>query len=158
MQIETFATPEEMQEYLAQAKAHAAEGMHPSQVRITWGQHWVRFVDLDHAIIEFGRVFTRDDLFDMSRAAGDTEAETLDGINAVERQQEVDHLLYGRAHSILSPTGEDGVTHKAHVWPVEPRLFAMAMDVDFDYRNLGDVGRFLLNLAFAQQRAHVLGR
>lgn len=158
MHIETFATPEQMQEYLADAKAHAAEGLHTVQAQIAWGQHWVRFVDLDRAIIEFGRVFTRDDLFDMSRAAGDTQEETIAGINAVERQQEIDHLLYGRAHSILSPAGEDGVTHKAHVWPIEPRLFAMAMDVEFDYRNLGDVGRFLLNLAFSQMRAHVVGR
>lgn len=156
MHIINFDSPEQMQEYLASAAEQAHNSLHQAQRDITWGDHWVRFVDLDSSpkIVEFGYVFTERTALIQAMQGDLALDECADSVLQVQRSHR-NNYLFGRAFSVLGPDGEIGVTHRAHVWPIEERLFHMAQDADWNIDRLGEVGRVLLEIAFRGMRAHI---
>ena len=156
MHVETFSSTEEMIAALRERAQHALAGLHPTQGSLTHGSHWVRFVDLDNRVIEFGRVSLREEVAAAELEAGATVEEMAMTLEDVCLGIE-NGYLYGRAHSRHNVEGELGTTHKAHVWAIEERLFDMAKAVDFKIEDLDEAGRVLLNLAFQQMKAHVIG-
>lgn len=135
------------------------DGMHPTQQALTYGDYWVQFHDLDKNEVYFGYIPTLDQVR-LYAARGRAEPRAQDAADAyvakVARDAQ-DHVLCSKVHTRWTPDGEvmSGI-HKAHVWPIEERLFFMAFAADFDITRLDDDGRVLLDLAFRQQRAHVL--
>lgn len=147
-----FTTADEFRVWLQKKENAAHRGLHEHQASITYGSHWVRFVDLDAQVIEFGRVLTQTDL-DAFAAGGETERESIRRVtDDLSRNNE---MVLSVRHSRLS-TDDLGYAHRSHLWPIEPRLFDAAVAVDFDYRKFDEVARFLLNLAFASMKAHVM--
>lgn len=153
--IETYDSPEEMREALRQRAAHALAGLHSAQAALTFGDTWVRFVDIDNRLIEFGRIATENEIRVSEMRAG-AQAEDAEGVVETARAELDEGYMYGIAYSLLNTGGEWGTTHKAHVWPIEDRLFRMAEEVEWKIDHLDDAGRILLELAFRQQRAHAL--
>src|ERR1044072_2592603 len=124
----------------------AHQQLHPVQEAMTYGSYWVCFGNLDQGYVQWGYVHTLDEL----SVIGD------DLVEAADEALRVDGLLSGTVYSTISPDGVPESTHKAHVWPIEVRLFDMAREAGWDYSRLDDAGRLLLNLAFAEQRVHLL--
>lgn len=156
--IKTFDSTEQMVEAIRENHRAAMDGLHPSQSALTFGDYWVRFVDLDQSppLVEFGYVHGRQQVIDLEVAAGASAAEGEEALEETERGLLHDGLMYGIAYSVLNKDGEHGYTHKAHAWPIEHRLFVMAREVDWDVTRLEVVGRMLLTIAFRGLRAHIL--
>lgn len=153
--IRSFDTPEEMQEYLRAAESKAHEGLHLAQRDISYGDYWVRFVDLDNRVIEFGRVHTLEEIASNLMGTDDVTHEDAElHLATIETNLERGYM-FGEAHSPLG--SETGLTHKAHVWPIEERLFNMAAEADWHIDRLPDSGRILLTEAFEAMRGHVIG-
>lgn len=162
MHIEIHDSPEQMVEALQRNAEHTKAGLHPAQAALTFGSHWVQFIDIPTRHIIFGRVETPEQIaFDELCGPGgypDPNAEwneVMATVTEVEVRQS-NGLLYSMAFDRFDPTGSPTEVHKAHVWPIEERLFNMAMDVEFEIANLGEVGRVLLDIAFRSMRAHTL--
>lgn len=173
MEVLTFDSFDEMEEAFKQHRQHAMEGLHIAQSNITYGDHWVRFVDLNAQppIVEFGRVLTPTEIARQLMDDGTEWAEVRDFITMVESRLTQDGLLYGTAASLLEPRQTLGETHKAHVWPIEDRLYTWAMVRGWDITSESvslvvdpdtvidtDAARFLLEVAFRSMEAHVLGQ
>jgi len=153
MNVLHFESRDEMLTYLAQAQAQAQRSMHHAQARITWGDHWVRFIDVAQAEVEFGRVFLPDEVADLEVAAGATAQEATTAVEDVTTGL-ANGYLYGVAHSSHFPDGEAGETHKASVWPIERDLFDAAQSVAWRIRLLPLAQKINLELAFRQWRLH----
>ncbi len=153
---EIFTTADQFRDWLDRVAAAEHRGLHEHQAAITYGSHWVRFVDVDTALIQFGRVLP------LAEIAGLTDHIGLVRREAIEYQVDalaVDKdLLLSVRHDRILPEPDLGYVHRSHLWPIEARLFHIASDCEFDHRNFGDVGRFLLDVAFRGMRAHVVGR
>lgn len=156
--MDVYTSPADFTEALAKQQEAQHRGLHPLQLGVGHGDHWVRFVDLDAHVIEFGRCWTLDEVRDDERASGFGARATDRMVKSVESSLANQDLLYGSKFSRLDPSGYVGHMHRSHVWPIEERLFNMAMGVDFDYRKFDEVPRFLLDVAFKSMRAHVVGR
>lgn len=155
--IQTFTTHEEMIAALQGRAAHALAGLHAAQAALTYGDHWVQFADLDNRQILFGRVFTQGEVAKSELDSGASIAETATVLTDTDGALRGGYL-YGRAHDRFNSDGELGTTHKAHVWPIEERLYLWARDVDWEIERLDPAGRLLLDIAFRSMRAHVVGR
>jgi len=153
--INVFTTAQEFRDMLDRQAAAAHRGLHEHQADITYGSHWVRFVDLDLGIIQFGRVLTLTDAASLTPMVWTRKAAVQASVDTLSVKH--DMVLSARSDR-LSPDSELGYTHRSHLWPVEGRLFWIAAAVDFDHRRFDEVGRFLLDVAFRQMRAHVIGR
>ena len=163
VEIHTFDSHEEMVAFVEERKAHAFAGLAREQQALTFGSHWVQFHDIPTRHIVFGRVWTAEEVALGELRGRDGEVredvqwpEVVTSVDRITEGQE-EGFLYGMAHDRFNPDGELGFTHKAHVWPIEKRLFDAATFVQFEITNLNETGRFLLDLAFRQMRAHVLG-
>lgn len=157
MHFESYSSHEEMMEALREHQRHAMAGLHPSQVAIGAGDHWVRFVDLDATppLVEFGRVFTDEEVLMSELQAGQASDRAIFNLGAVQHARDEQGLLFGTAWSVWTPPeGVVGNTHKASVWPIEQRLFDLAVDHSFRLPEFEELERFLLDLAFRQHRAH----
>lgn len=163
VEIHTFDSHEEMVAFVEERKAHAVAGLAREQQALTFGSYWVQFHDIPNRHIVFGRVPTCEEIaLDMLRGPGGEVSPDADWGQVAQACEDAERnmnegFLYGWAHDRFNPAGELGVTHKAHVWPIEKRLFDAATFVQFEIANLNETGRFLLDLAFRQMRAHVLG-
>lgn len=158
MHIKNFDSPEEMADYLLRARAQALDSLHSAQRDITYGDHWVRFADIANGIIEFGYVWKPEQIGAEELRSGSTISEMNDSLAHVEAMAE-QGLMYGTAYSKAhSPAGEVGYTHKAHVWPIEEQLFDLAREAFWIIEDLDATGRVLLQIAFACNRAHVIGQ
>jgi hypothetical protein len=162
MHIETFDSPEEMARVIHERRKHALEGLAPAQQSLTFGSHWVQFHDLDNRHIIFGRVATREEVAlgellgpDGTIREGSTMTQVVELVETTEAELD-DGMMYGWAYDRFEPAGTLGHTHKAHVWPIEERLFDMAAVVGWDIALLNEAGRFLLEVAFRSMRAHYL--
>lgn len=146
--VQSFDSAEEMFAAMAQATEDANARLAPHQRDLTFGSYWVRFYDVTERIIEFGRVFTLDEI----------PFEPEDGYPVeVQRQEMIENTergyLYSEANSILGT--ENGDTHRYNAWPIEQRLFDMAKAVDWKIDDLDDTGKLLLEIAYAGFRAHM---
>lgn len=162
MHIETFDSPEEMAQAIRERQRHALAGLAPAQANLSFGDCWVQFHDLDRRHIIFGRILTLEEvalgelLGDYGDLREDVEWETVVTVIEQTKANLDNGLMYGWAHDRFNIEGELGHTHKAHVWPIEDRLFEWAKAVDFEINRLDSAGRFLLELSFRSMRAHVL--
>lgn len=155
--VHVFTTADEFRLWLDKKAQAAHRGLHEHQADITYGSHWVRFVDLDAAVIEFGRVLTLAEV--AAQVEGDGRDEDRASVQRVTDRMAVERdLIFAERHDRFLPHGNLGYVYRSHIWPVEDRLFQLASEVEFDYRKLGDTGRFLLDVAFRQMRAHVVGK
>lgn len=148
MDVFTFDSHDDMTKYLTKIRQAAKEGLHPEQARLTYGDHWVEFVDVGARIVIFGRVHTLDEVRDSEHP------DYVDDIVATTETDLVDGMMYGRAYSRLEPFGELGYTHKANAWPIEGRLFDAAKAAEWDIDALDEAGKVLLQIAYAAWRAH----
>lgn len=127
------------------------------QLDITYGSYWVRFVDLDAAHIEFGRVLTLTEVVQFSESTEkNIDVTTLQAVT--DRLASERDLVLSERYDRFHPAGQMGYAHRSHLWPIEERLYSMALGCDYDYRLLNEAGRFLLDFAFKSMRAHVVPR
>lgn len=156
MNVIRFHSQEEMRAHLIQAAADAHNKMHVVQSAITFGDFWVRFVDVANKVIEYGMVATPEEVYAAEVEAGATKAEAN---QAVEQTQAAlrNGYMYGIAFSPLNRDGEWGHTHKAHVWPIDESLFHQAAEANFQFDLLPMSGKINLNIAFLQMKNHVKG-
>lgn len=150
----SFDSYDEMRAFLRRANEAADQQLHPLQVMIGQGNHWVRFHDLPNGMVEFGYVLTKQEVYDCEVEAG---------ANMVEANSSADgallllarNYMYGRAWSRLNPDGEYGVTHKVSVWPIERTVVEDAKAVNFNIQLLPLASKINLEHAFRAFRAHV---
>lgn len=151
-----FNSREEMQAYLIQAAADAHTALHAHQRSITFGDCWVRFVDLANKVVEFGRVALPQEVADQMIDAGGTASDAAEAVDAAERSLAAGYLT-GFAFSLYNREGEWGHTHKAHVWPIEESLFHQAAEAKWQIDLLPMSGKVNLNHAFLAMKGHVRG-
>jgi hypothetical protein len=137
----------EMQAYLIRAQADAAANMHPAQAAISWGDHWVRFIDISNRVVEFGRVFTRDEVRESEIEAGATSIEARRAVQECAIGMEKGYL-YGHAASFLYPSGEVGYSHKSVVWPIEEATYNAAAEVNWQIDRMPVSQKINLQIAF----------
>ncbi len=154
MHIKQFRSNEEMRSYLQEMKNAAHIGMHPCQIDISYGDHWVRFVDTDKRVFEFGKVATLIEVGVGEIAAGASADEAVQAVADVQAQM-TDSLMYGTAWSPLEKGGTVGVTHKAHVWPIEQTLFEAIRLKGWDIDAIDLADQLRLSTAYTGMRAHV---
>lgn len=151
MNVLRFNSHTEMQAYLIRAQADADMALHPAQRAITWGSHWVRFVDLGRRIVEFGRVYQPDEVVDLEVQYGATAREAASAVDATKRGLEAGYL-YGLAFSVYNHDGEAGHTHKAHAWPIEESLFNAAAETHWQIDLMPVSAKINLHAAFTAFR------
>ena len=157
MHVEKYETPEERDAFLAERAASAHIGLHIEQARLTYGDHWVRFVDLDKKVVEFAHIPTLEKQAQYMLNQGYTWDVVRDDLHAIETASGSAEQVFSSIHSIEDPLGRDDFVHRAHVWPIEERLWSMATIAEWDISRLDEVGRILLDIAFRAMRAHVVG-
>jgi hypothetical protein len=143
----SFSSHEEMRAYLIQAQADALRSLHPLQRGITFGDCWVRFVNIAERHVEFGRVALPEETLRLEIDAGATYA---DARAVVQRDQQAikNGYLYGVAYSRYNREGEWGHTHKANVWPIEEWVFNDASEANWQVDLLPMSSKINLNIAF----------
>jgi hypothetical protein len=165
MHVESFSSTEEMVEYLRANQRRALAGLAPQQRAIRPGDYWVQFHNIHEGHLIWGRVWTPTEvaLGELTNPEGllreDVEwSEVITTVAHAEEMLEAG-LMYGMAYDRFNPGGELGTTHKAHVWPIEERLFMAAAYAGYDHREIKDEAmRLLLDIAFRAIRAHVIGK
>lgn len=158
MNVLRFNSTEEMQAYLIRAKTDALMGMHPLQSRLTYGDYWVRFVDLANKIVEFGHVASLQQVADQAIDSGATTEQAADEVDQAELLN-VEGFLTGYAYSPYNRNGEWGVTHKSNVWPIEESLFLQAGECNYHLELLPISGKINLEVAFrGYRKARVAAR
>lgn len=100
---------------------------HPVQLALKPGDHWVSFEVLDQGVVIWGQV-----------------------------DEVKDEYLASTAYWTELPGGRREIVLRPRVWPIEERLFEMAREANWNHNRLEEIGRFLLNLAFAQHRVYLL--
>jgi len=149
--VENFDTPEQMEARLATLRETANASLHPAQSALTYGDHWLRIADRKDNLVEFGYVLTHEEIVKSETDAGTSMYETAQVIGYVDLALE-QGFLYGIARSRDNPEGEYGSTHKAHVWPIEPRLYEAAGTFGYDVTEFDEVASVLLQIALAGLR------
>lgn len=151
MNVLRFNNAAEMQAYLIQAQADADASLHPAQRAITWGDTWVRFIDVAAQVVEFGRVFTQEEVAEQEVAAGGTNDDVAQAVaDATVRQQQ--GYLFGVAFSIYNTMGEAGYTHKSNVWPIEGDVFDRAAERNWIARDMPMSAKINVEAAFRAYR------
>lgn len=153
--IETFDTPEQMEARLADLREAANRDLHPAQQAMTYGEHWLRIAEPTTNLVEFGYVFTPEEIRTIEREYGSTPAEADAAVRYAEEARGLG-FLFGIAHSRDNPTGAYGNVHKASIWPIEPRLFQAAARFDYDIEQFDEVASVLLQIALAGLRVQRL--
>lgn len=154
MQLIPFSSPEEMQSFLSSANSAAHASLHPVQRALTVGNHWVRFVDIAARIVEFGYILTPTETYEVEIAAGANTVDARAAAAGVGRLLD-NGYMYGKAWSPLGPDGEYGITHKAHVWPIESTVALDAAEHGWRVDELSLPSKINLQAAFNSLRAHV---
>lgn len=154
MQVIQFDSHDAMRSHLRAAAEAAHRGLHSEQDRLTYGDYWVQFHDIANFHVIFGRIDTLEEVRDGEVNGGATATEA-DAVVAMTANDLVNGMMYGTAYDRFNPDGELGNTHKAHVWPIEERLFNAAAEARWDIRLLPASGKVLLEIAFRAMRAHV---
>jgi hypothetical protein len=147
-----FSSHEEMQAYLIQAQADADAALHPAQRAITWGSHWVRFEDIAHRLVIFGRVLGQREVYDAEIEAGATVDEAEYAMVETTHQLEEANRVYSICSSIYCADGEYGTTHKAALWPIEESLYNDAAEADWNIDRLPLSSKINLQAAFTAYR------
>lgn len=147
MDLIHFNNMAEMQAYLLRAQADAAQNMHPAQSALTWGSHWARFVNIANRVVEFGRIYTQDEVVELEISAGATRIEAMRALQECGVGMEKGYL-YGHAASFLYPEGESGYTHKSVVWPIEESTYNAAAEARWQIDQMPVSQKINLQIAF----------
>jgi hypothetical protein len=146
-----FDSHEAMIEHLRRANASLMADLAPAQQALTFGDHWVQFVDVAEKHFIFGQVYTLAETKRLELEAGATEAEAAQVVE--QTVSDLAHgLMYGIAYDHLNPQGEAGHTHLASAWPIEDHIFEAAQAADWQWDRLELGHRLALNIAFIQYR------
>lgn len=156
MQVIQFDSHDEMRAYLQQAAQAAHRGLHPEQDRLTYGDYWVQFHDIANQHVIFGRVATASEVYEGELRSGVTANEARKVVESTHTELS-NGYMYGVAFDKFNREGSLGHTHKAHVWPIEERLFNAAAEANYQIDQLPTSGKVLLEIAFRALRAHVRG-
>lgn len=140
-----------------EAMRQANANLHDEQRALTWGSHWIRFVDLKRRHVVFGRVYEERVALSVEIEAGCTEAEADMALDVIRRRQE-ENWLFGRSFDRFSPGHEEVVgggleVHRFDVWPIEERLYQHALSADGDVEQMDTWAQVLVNIAHVQWRA-----
>lgn len=125
MTFMSFSSFEEMQRFLEEQEAAGNARMSPIQRKITFGDYWVRFLDVAGRVVIFSYVMPLAEIWDEEVRLGASEGEA----NAVVKATEESHArgyVFGNCFSIVEPTGELGSTHLCNVWPCSEQLYREA--------------------------------
>lgn len=142
-----------MQDYLQEMAKQAHMGLHPAQLALTYGSTWVRFIDIAKRQIEFGRVITTTELVN--------QIDNNDQFNSVEKVDAREHINTSLANGYMfgfaaSGFGQEwGITHKAHVWPIEHAVYEEALTLGCRVDELSLPAKINLEHAFRSFRSHV---
>jgi hypothetical protein len=136
MTVRSFDSFEAMQQAMRDGIDWGNANLHPLQQAITFGDCWAdfRMIHADDSIT-FGRVFTLDEVRDLSAKNGGTAREVEAEVQAVVAQHG-EGMLFGTAASRYFPDGELGDTHRLHMWPISRALYDAAAYNDFDWTRL----------------------
>lgn len=140
MSVQTFDNDDDMFRYLEELDRQAEARLQDEQRALTFGDHWVRFVNVVTREIEFGRVHTIEEI--------EPEA-----IEQTRRLLEQEHKMFGRAHIFWQPQGELGYTHKVSAWPIPQEVFADAESNRFRIDHLTQPHKEILEQAWTSIRS-----
>lgn len=155
--VEQFANLDEMVATIQERQRIAHEGLHHAQAALTWGDYWVRFIDVGDQHYEFGWVFTPEQIARTALDRGSTWEETVALVGSTAARL-VEGFTHSMARSKYNPDGAEGEVHKGSVWPIEPRMYLAAEAVGFDPAQLDEAMTLLVAVAYQSQRAHFLAK
>jgi hypothetical protein len=150
-----FDGREAMEENLSAARHNR---LHPTQEALTYGDYWVQFHDITKRVIRFGHVLTQAELREQMIDDGMVAADIDDMLVMAGVAMREQGILYSRRFDFIHhPDGVFDTAVKAHVWPIEQRLFDAAREHRWQIDPMEQWAKVLLDLAFRQQRAAVRG-
>lgn len=167
MNLIEFGSPEDLREFIDKRKSQPHPVLAPAQQALTYGDTWVHFADLDNAHVIFGRVFTPEEMMVWCLHEDPSSSDKIRTDYLSTALGDVQRFMISLETSDVMPLcfmfdrflpeGSIEPFEKAHVWPVDRRVFEAVEALDGDYRQLADPAlRFLLELAFRQARAYFL--
>lgn len=132
--IESFGSPEEMGDWLAEMNKTRAvvqqRALAPEQQAITFGTYAVRFWE---NLVIFCEVPTLEGIGEME------DSELLDAISAKETSE---NTLWVKAYSVDCVEGEFGYNHRSVMWPITKETFdrarALSWSLDRLWPRFGD--------------------
>jgi hypothetical protein len=129
--IEVFDNFEEMQKRMEEQLERAKSWIRPRQAAITYGDYWMRVWDAyGDRILICGYIHTLDEVESEERRIMEEDDESREEIEAemaYERQvmsnSYANGFRFGRAYSVIEPSGELGDTHVSQMIPITKEEF-----------------------------------
>lgn len=152
--VQGFNSFEEMQEFMRKQTEGANERLAEEQKTITWGSHWVRFLDLDGSLLLIcGYVDTLEEYLQKERDAGADEEE-VEYAKATLPENHARGYMSGTAYSVIEPEGELGDTHRYNAWPISKELFEKVREAGWQLGQMDDAGVHELAAIHKRWSAH----
>ncbi len=165
--FQEFDSIEEALDFMGKAEAAGNASLHPVQRMVTYGDYWIRFwiVGENELVLICGYVETLPELAESEAAHYDLtkpeeKAEYEYAMEGIRRRHERGYM-FGKAYSIIEPTGEWGDTHLANLWPITKDLFEALREAGWVKERLPQADRYtLLSVyqAWAQWQRELIAR
>lgn len=104
----------------------------------TFGDHWIS--KTSDGLVIFGWCYPLDVVETNERAAGASESDVRHVLQSVTAEHE-NGWLYGRAYSVVCPSGEAGDTHVSQAVKLDKQMFEQAADAGWSLTKLVDDGQ-----------------
>lgn len=157
-EIRTYDSLDAMLTEMRQGEAYANAHLAPQQQRITFGDHWVRFLDIPGKVLIFGYVQTEAEITADEIACATPQEPFEEGELAYildrTRNSQIRGHLYGPCHSVITPEGELGFTHASHVWPITGELFQAARAAEWKIEDLDPTAKVWLSDTYLAWATH----
>lgn len=131
---------DEMFADMRRAEEVAIANILPFQREIVYGSYWMRYWPQGDLLI-FGYVYTLEENWDSCINAGGDKEEC-----AYERDHELDSYSrgyrFGRAYSVVEPTGELGSTHISEMIPITKEQFEEAKALNWSADDIAHLNWF----------------
>lgn len=148
-----FNSTKKMLEWVASRKQDANAMLAPAQQEITWGSFWARFDQLP-AFVEWGYVMNEAENLADLLATNEPGGDPQEMLSALRKRHD-EGFMFGKAYSLMSPSGEYGETHRSNMWPVESHLFAAAQQSGWDHQKMALGDRLNLSITYEEWKAHL---
>lgn len=137
MSVKSFATFEEMQNYMTKGHAAAEAVVTPEQAAIGYDDCWLRVVPEYDKLWIFGWVWPLE-YCAASSASLTTDLHEIAEETAMIEDAHARHYRFGEAYSVIEPRGEIGSTHVVSMTPLPVEMFDQARAHGWDIQAILD--------------------
>lgn len=158
-----FETMEDAFDFMRRGDEYGNRNLHPKQQAITWGDYWIRFVDMHDRLVVFGYIQTLDEVREaeekyMDRTGtaeerAESEAELQYALQSTKESHERGYM-FGWAYSKIDK--DLGSTHRFNMWPISKELYEAAREAEWDIDRIHEDYRPQLEEAYTGYREHAI--